>query len=112
MNSEAKSNSTTDHQSSGVHAAASAEVVGGGVGKKIDTKGRALIVGAWYALYDDGENPGGARLAEWNGSEFWSDEYEFDADLHYDPDLHIPVYGHDHYCLQHCKAATAAGVVP
>lgn len=76
--------------------------------EKRDTKGRPLIVGAWYALYDEGQNIGAAALAEWDGEQFVDENAE--PIWNHDPDFGLCEF--DHACLQHCKAASAAGVVP
>lgn len=70
----------------------------------LDTKGRELIEGAWYAAnIGDPANAGGAPLGQWDGAALFLDE-SGDPILFYDPEFGF-VLKPDYAVLQHCKAA-------
>lgn len=77
----------------------------------IDTKGRELIEGAWYAVWCAGQDAGCAQLLEWDGAEFLDEEGE-PVVIFYDANLDVRVADPDFICLQQCKAADLAGVNP
>lgn len=77
----------------------------------LDSKGRPLIVGAWYAA-DTGDlkDIGSAALGCWDGEHFIDEEGE--RVLFWDAELQCEAGGPDYAVLQQCKAANDAGVKP
>lgn len=76
----------------------------------VDTKGRPLIEGAWYAIYGDGETPSNGALCMWDGEDFVDEDGT--AVKFFDHVLGVHTSCLENAMLQHCKAADAAGVSP
>lgn len=84
-----------------------------------DTKGRPLIDGAWYCVWNDDESgdddmtqAGGASIVQWSAelNAFITEDGD-EADF-WDPICQMRTTCFDKALLLDCKAATASGVHP
>lgn len=77
-----------------------------------DDKGRQLIHGAWYSLYNtDARSPYNSAMGGIL-AQFICDDAEAEPSFTDETEQDVRLTGFDRACLQQCDAASKAGVIP